>query len=138
MKGYFEDPGATAEALDRQGWLHTGDLGSMDAQGYLRIQGLRGGENIYPREIEDVLFAHPGIANVAVVGIPDREWGEVVAAFVKARPGYELDETELTNFCGHRLAAYKVPRLWRFVAEFPQTSSGKIQKFMLRNQIMGM
>ena len=99
MKGYFEAPGATAEALDREGWLHTGDLGSMDVQGYLRIQGrlkdmiIRGGENIYPREIKDVLFAHPGIANVAVVGIPDREWGELVAAFVKARPGYELDET---------------------------------------------
>ena len=137
MTAYFDNPEATAQALDPEGWLHTGDLGSMDAQGYVRIQGrlkdmiIRGGENIYPREIEDVLFAHPGVANASVVGIPDREWGEVVAAFVQTKPGYELDDEDLTNFCRRHLASYKVPRIWRFVHQFPQTASGKIQKFIL-------
>ena len=142
MKAYFDDPKSTAEALDTEGWLHTGDLGSMDADGYCRIQGrlkdmiIRGGENIYPREIEDVLYTHPGIANVAVVGVPDPEWGEIVVAFVQLRPDQDLSGDELSAFCRERLASYKAPRIWRFVAQFPQTASGKIQKFLLRDDFL--
>lgn len=141
MTAYFDDERATDAAIDEDGWLHTGDLGSMDAFGYCRVQGrlkdmiIRGGENIFPREIEDVLFTHPGIAAAAVVGIQDDEWGEVVAAFVQRRPGSRLDETELDAFCRRHLASYKVPRIWRFVEQFPQTASGKIQKFLLRQQL---
>ncbi|WP_127091871.1 AMP-binding protein [Aquabacter cavernae] len=140
MAGYFDNPGATAQALDAEGWLHTGDLGSMDSHGYCRIEGrlkdmiIRGGENIYPREIEDVLFTHPSVASAAVLGVPDTEWGEQVAAFVQARPGATLDEAALAAFCRAHLAPFKVPRLWRIVDQFPQTASGKIQKFVLRDQ----
>lgn len=142
MAGYFDNDEATAAALDDDGWLHTGDLGCMDADGYCRIQGrlkdmiIRGGENIYPREIEDVLFTHPAVASVSVVGLPDREWGEQVAAFIQARPGARLDEGELSAYCRARLAPFKVPRIWRFVEQFPQTASGKIQKFALREQLL--
>jgi fatty-acyl-CoA synthase len=142
MTGYFDDPEATAEVLDADGWLHTGDLGSMDARGYLWIEGrlkdmiIRGGENIYPREIEDLLYTHPGVLEVAVVGVPDSDLGEVVAAYVQARAGYQLDESELDAFCQSHLAAYKVPRVWRFVDHFPLTGSGKIQKFVLREQFL--
>jgi fatty-acyl-CoA synthase len=142
MKGYFGDLKATAEAIDARGWLHTGDLGSMDAQGYLRIHGrikdmiIRGGENIYPREVEDVLYTHPGVAHASIVGVPDPEWGEVVVAFVQPRTGHDLSSHELTEFCRARLAAYKTPRLWRFVDQFPQTASGKIQKFVLRDEFI--
>jgi fatty-acyl-CoA synthase len=142
MAGYFDNPDASAAAVDVDGWLHTGDLGSMDANGYCHIQGrlkdmiIRGGENIYPREIEDVLFKHPSVGNVAVVGVPDQEWGEQVAAFVQARSGAKLSEAELTNFCRAHLAGFKVPRIWRFVETLPQTASGKIQKFVLREQLL--
>ncbi|MDE1566580.1 AMP-binding protein [Aquabacter sp. P-9] len=142
MAGYFDNPGATAHALDAEGWLHTGDLGSLDAQGYCRIQGrlkdmiIRGGENIYPREIEDVLFTHPGIANVSVVGVPDAEWGEQVAAFIQPRAGVPVGTDELATFCRAHLAPFKVPRIWRVVTAFPQTASGKIQKFALREQVL--
>jgi fatty-acyl-CoA synthase len=140
MKDYFDNPGATAHAIDKDGWLHTGDLGSMDRYGYCRVQGrlkdliIRGGENIYPREIEDVLFTHPAIASVAVVGVPDREWGEIVVAFVQTKAA--TDEAALTAFCRERLASYKIPRIWRFVEQFPQTASGKVQKFVLRDQYL--
>ena len=142
MAGYFDNPGATAQALDAEGWLHTGDLGSLDAQGYCRIQGrlkdmiIRGGENIYPREIEDVLFTHPAIANVSVVGVPDAEWGEQVAAFIQPRAGVPIGTDELATFCRAHLALFKVPRIWRVVTAFPQTASGKIQKFALREQVL--
>lgn len=142
MAGYFDNPGATAQALDAEGWLHTGDLGSLDAQGYCRIQGrlkdmiIRGGENIYPREIEDVLFTHPAIANVSVVGVPDAEWGEQVAAFIQPRAGVPVGTDELATFCRAHLAPFKVPRIWRVVTAFPQTASGKIQKFALREQVL--
>ena len=141
MTGYFDDERATAAVIDKDGWLHTGDLGSMDASGYCRIQGrlkdmiIRGGENIYPREIEDLLHTHPGVADVAVTGVQDSEWGETVAAFVQQRPGHSLTEAELDAFCRRHLASYKVPRIWRFVDQFPQTASGKIQKFLLREQL---
>ncbi|TDG03173.1 AMP-dependent synthetase [Paraburkholderia guartelaensis] len=142
MKGYFGDLKATAQAIDTQGWLHTGDLGSLDAQGYLRIQGrikdmiIRGGENIYPREIEDVLCTHPGVSLASIIGVPDAQWGEVVVAFVQPRQGCKLSSDELSEFCRARLASYKTPRVWRFVDRFPQTASGKIQKFVLRDEYM--
>ncbi|XHC09169.1 AMP-binding protein [Labrenzia sp. ac12] len=141
MTGYFDDKNATTAAIDPEGWLHTGDLGSMDAAGYCQIQGrlkdmiIRGGENIYPREVEDVLFTHPGVAGVAVVGVPDADWGEVVAAFVQLRPGQKREPSDLEAFCRQHLASYKVPRIWRMVDQFPQTASGKIQKFLLRGQL---
>lgn len=142
MLEYFDDPEGTAIALDKQRWLHTGDTGTMDAQGYIRVDGrlkdmiIRGGENIYPREIEDVLFTHDAVVNVSVVGVPDAEWGETVAAFVQLRPGYGADETELENFCRAHIARYKVPGQWVFVSEFPQTTSGKVQKFVLRDRYL--
>jgi fatty-acyl-CoA synthase len=142
MRGYFDNVDATAAAIDSEGWLHTGDLGTMDARGYCRVEGrlkdmiIRGGENIYPREIEAVLFAHPMIADVAVVGIPDERWGETVAAFVRLAPEQEVTEQELAAYCREHLAPYKTPRLWRFVERFPQTASGKIQKFVLRDQLI--
>ncbi|MBV8458295.1 MAG: AMP-binding protein [Acetobacteraceae bacterium] len=140
MRGYFEDTAATAAALDREGWLRTGDLGSMDQHGYVRVQGrlkdmiIRGGENIYPREIEDVLFTHPYVANIAVIGVPDPEWGEAVAAFVQARPGTDPNGPTLEAFCRLHMAPHKVPRHWHFVPRLPQTASGKIQKFLLREE----
>lgn len=142
MAGYFDNPAATAAALDAEGWLHTGDLGSMDDQGYCRIQGrlkdmvIRGGENIYPREIEDLLFAHPAVVEAAVIGVPDPTWGEVVVAFVRPAPGTRPDPDDLFHYCRQHLAPYKAPRLWRFVNDFPQTPSGKIQKFALREQFL--
>ena len=129
--GLFRRSRATAKALDAEGWLHTGDLGSMDGGGYCRIQGrlkdmiIRGGENIYPREIEDVLFTHPAVAGASVVGIPDQEWGEVAAAFVQFKPDHKATEEELMAFCRQHLAFYKVPRIWRFVDSFPRRLRGK-------------
>jgi fatty-acyl-CoA synthase len=140
MTGYFDMPEQTAAAIDPDGWYHTGDLASMDDRGYLRIEGrlkdmiIRGGENIYPREIEDLLFEHPKVAEVAVVGVPDATWGEAVAAFVRPAPGETPDEAELFAYCRENLAAFKTPRHWEFVDSFPVTASGKIQKFVLREQ----
>ena len=142
MKDYFNDPDATRAALDSEGWLHTGDLGSLDAHGYCRVQGrrkdmiIRGGENIYPREIEDILYTHPSVAGVSVAGIPDREWGEVLVSFVQLKPGCTADEPELIEFCRGKMASYKVPRIWQFIDQFPQTASGKIQKFVLRDNYL--
>jgi len=141
MHGYHRDDAATAAAIDADGWYHTGDLASMDARGYLRIEGrlkdmiIRGGENIYPKEIEDALFDHPAVAEVAVVGIPDETWGEVVAAFVRAAPGATVTADDLRAWCRDRLAAYKTPVRWEVVDAFPLTPSGKIQKFVLREQL---
>ncbi|MEO1064553.1 MAG: AMP-binding protein [Actinomycetota bacterium] len=143
MLGYHENPEATAEAIDADGWLHTGDLCSMDERGYCSIEGrlkdmiIRGGENIYPREIEDLLFAHPAIGEVAVVGIPDDTWGEIVGAFIRFAPGEELTETELRAYCRDHLAPHKTPVQWHVVDEFPLTGSGKIQKFKLAQQAAG-
>ena len=142
MNGYYEMPDATAAAIDGDRWLHTGDLASMDDRGYCRIEGrlkdmiIRGGENIFPREIEQRLFTHEAVADVAVVGIPDEKWGEQVCAFVRAAAGAELDRDELDAHVREELAAYKAPRIWVFVEEFPMTPSGKVQKFVLRDRLM--
>jgi acyl-CoA synthetase (AMP-forming)/AMP-acid ligase II len=140
MTGYFDNPAATSEAIDPAGWLHTGDLGSADERGYCRIEGrlkemiIRGGENIYPREIEQVLFAHPAVADVAVVGVPDEHWGGQVAAFIRPAAGHTVTAEELAAYCRAQLAAHKIPRHWVFTDVFPLTASGKVQKFLLREQ----
>jgi fatty-acyl-CoA synthase len=142
MRGYHDAPEATADAIDTDGWYHTGDLASMDSHGYLRIEGrlkdmiIRGGENIYPREIEDVLFAHPAVAEVAVVGLPDSHWGETVAAVLRLNPGAEVTDADLHAYCRTHLAAYKTPVRWEYVDSFPLTGSGKIQKFKLRDMLV--
>jgi acyl-CoA synthetase (AMP-forming)/AMP-acid ligase II len=139
MDGYLGDPEATAAAIDAEGWLHTGDLGSMDERGYCRIAGrlkemiIRGGENIYPREIEAMLLSHPGVAEVAVVGVPDRFWGEVVGAVI--RSALDVAESELADYCRGRLAAYKTPVRWLFTDAFPLTSTGKVRKDVLSAQL---
>jgi fatty-acyl-CoA synthase len=139
MRGYHDAPQATAAAIGAEGWYHTGDLASLDGRGYLRIEGrmkdmiIRGGENIYPREIEDALFAHPAVAEAVVVGVPDQTWGEVVAAFVRPIPGQSAPAPEdLRAWCRERLAPYKTPLHWVFTDAFPMTPSGKIQKYKLR------
>ena len=138
MLGYFEDPVATAKTVDADGWLHTGDLCSMDERGYCRIEGrlkdmiIRGGENIYPRELEELLFAHPKVGEVAVIGIPDDKWGEDVAAFIRPIPGEHVDKAELFAYVREHLAPYKTPRHWFELDAFPMTGSGKIQKYKLR------
>jgi fatty-acyl-CoA synthase len=144
MRGYHDAPEATAAAIDAEGWYHTGDLASIDGRGYLRIEGrlkdmiIRGGENIYPREIEDALFAHPVVAEAVVVGIPDETWGEVIAAFVRPVPGQPAPApAELRAHCRERLAPFKTPRHWVFVDAFPTTPSGKIQKYKLRESFGG-
>jgi fatty-acyl-CoA synthase len=144
MLGYFEMPEATAETIDADGWLHTGDLGTMDERGYLRIEGrlkdmvIRGGENLYPREIEELLFEHPAVAEVAVLGVPDERWGEELAAVVRRAPGHEaVTDQELRSYVRERLSPQKAPRIWAFVDELPLTPSGKIQKFVLRDRLVG-
>ena len=141
MAGYHDKPAETAEAIV-DGWLRTGDLCSMDERGYCRIEGrlkdmiIRGGENIYPREIEELLFGNPAVADVAVVGVPDERLGEQVAAFVRPAAGHRPTEDELFRFCRDHLSAQKTPRIWVFVDEFPLTASGKIQKFLLRERLL--
>jgi fatty-acyl-CoA synthase len=144
MLGYFELPDATAAALDQDGWLHTGDLGAMDDRGFVRVTGrlkdmiIRGGENIYPREIEELLLEVAAVYAVEVVGVPDEHWGEQVGAIVQLRPGDQDAAAvfaELRGYCLANLARFKVPRLWFAVSEFPITASGKIQKFALRAMI---
>jgi fatty-acyl-CoA synthase len=138
MLGYFEMPEATAAAIDADGWLHTGDLCAMDARGYCTVEGrlkdmiIRGGENIYPRELEELLFRHPKVGEVAVVGLPHEKWGEEVAAFIRAAPGATIDKEELSAYMRASLAPHKTPKHWFVVEAFPLTGSGKIQKFKLR------
>jgi fatty-acyl-CoA synthase len=140
MLGYWGAPEQTAEAIDRAGWMHTGDLATMDDAGYVQIVGrskdmiIRGGENVYPREIEEFLHAHPGVCDVQVVGIPDERYGEAVVAFVQREAGAQLDAEALRAHCRERIAHYKVPRDVHFVSEFPMTITGKVQKFKLREQ----
>lgn len=142
MRGYWKDPTRTAEAIDEAGWMHTGDLGVMDAEGYLNIVGrvkdmlIRGGENIYPREIEEFLLQHPAILAVQVVGVPDEKYGEEVAACIILREGELLDDAAVRVYCKDQIAHYKVPRYIEFMPEFPMTATGKPQKFTLREQLI--
>ena len=142
MTGYLDNPEATAAAIDPDGWLHTGDLASMDERGYCRIGGrlkdmiIRGGENIYPREIEQVLFEHDDVTDVAVLGVPDPVWGEQVAAFIRPAPGRRPDPGALFAYCRERLAPHKTPRHWRVVDTFPLTPSGKVKKYVLRDELL--
>ena len=142
MLGYFNSPEDTGATVTSDGWLKTGDLATLDAFGYLRVVGrlkdsiIRGGENIYPREIEDVLDAHPSILSSCVVGVPDEKWGEIVAAAIQFRNGATRPAAgDLHAYCRSRLAAYKTPALWFYVDAFPSTGSGKVQKYRLREQI---
>jgi acyl-CoA synthetase (AMP-forming)/AMP-acid ligase II len=138
MAGYFEDPAATAAAIDADGWLHTGDIGWMDADGFLRVTDrikdmyVVGGFNVYPAEVERMLARHPAVAEAAVVGVPDERMGEVGHAFVRLRPGATVTVDQLTVFCREEMANFKVPRRITFVDELPRTPSGKVQKFRLR------
>jgi fatty-acyl-CoA synthase len=142
MRGYWEDPERTAEAIDGAGWMHTGDLATMDEAGYVKIVGrskdmvIRGGENVYPREIEEFLYGHPDIADVQVVGVPDERFGEEICACVQLKDGAVADEEAIREFCRGRIAHYKVPRYVRFVSEFPMTVTGKVQKFKLREDVV--
>ena len=138
MLGYWNDPERTAEAIDAAGWMHTGDLATMDDEGYLNIVGrikdmvIRGGENIYPREIEEFLYTHPDIVDVQVVGVPDDRFGEELCAWVRLREGASLEEEDVREVCRRRLAHFKVPRYVIFAEEFPMTVTGKVQKFKMR------
>ena len=138
MRGYYGDTEATTKAVDEAGWLHSGDLGVMDEQGYLRITGrlkemiIRGGENIYPREIEEFLFSHPKVAQVAVFGVPDDYYGEVIAAWIQLHEGQSATEEEIREFCDGSIASFKIPKYIRFVDKFPMTVTGKLQKFRMR------
>jgi fatty-acyl-CoA synthase len=138
MKGYDGEPEATAQAIDCEGYLHTGDLGTLSEDGYLRITGrakdmiIRGGENIYPREIEEFLYTHPKIAEIHVAGLPDERLGEIVLAWIRLKPGETSSTNEIQEFCQDRIARYKIPQRIRFVDSFPTTLSGKIQKFRIR------
>jgi len=138
MLGYWENEAATRAAIDAARWMHTGDLATMDDHGYVKIVGrikdmiIRGGENISPREIEEFLYTHPAVADVQVVGVPSRQYGEDVMAWVRLRPGAQATGEELAAFCRGRIATFKIPRYWKFVDGFPMTVTGKIQKFRMR------
>ncbi len=140
MLGYWDEPEKTADAIDRARWMHTGDLAQMDDEGYLKIVGrikdmvIRGGENVYPREIEEFLMSHPDIQDVQVVGVPDARFGEELMAWVVTRGGADLDQETVAGFCKGKIAHYKVPRYVQVVSEFPMTVTGKVQKFKLREQ----
>lgn len=142
MIGFWRDPTATAAAIDRDGWLHSGDLCSLDERGMLRIHGrhrdliIRGGENIFPADVEEVLLRHPGVGDVAVVGAPSERWGEEPVAFVRPKAGTTVDAEELDTWVRDRLAGYCRPRRWYFVADLPLTASGKVQKYVLREALM--
>jgi fatty-acyl-CoA synthase len=139
MKGYYKMPEETAKVIDADGWLHTGDLAVMDENGYCKITGrikqmiIRGGENIYPKEIEEFLYTHPKISDVQIYGVPDRKYGEQVMAAVILKKGVEMTEDEVREFCQGKIANYKIPKYVKFVDSYPMTASGKIQKFRLRD-----
>ena len=138
MLGYWNNSRATDEVIDQAGWMHTGDLATIDEEGYINIVGrikdmiLSGGENIYPREIEEFLYTHEAIADVQVIGVPNKKFGEEVMAWVKIKPGYHLTKDDLRQFCSKKIARYKVPRYWKFVDSFPLTVTGKIRKIEMR------
>ena len=140
MAGYWNDPERTAEAIDADGWMHTGDLATMDDEGYVNIVGrskdmvIRGGENVYPREVEEFLYGHPSIADVQVIGVPDTRYGEELMAWIIPREGASLDVEAVREFCAGRIAHYKIPRYVKTVDAFPMTVTGKVQKFKMREQ----
>ncbi|MYE11402.1 MAG: AMP-binding protein [Gammaproteobacteria bacterium] len=140
MQGYWDDPEKTAETIDAEGWLHSGDLGEMDADGYVKITGrikdmiIRGGENVYPREIEEFLYTHPDIQEVQVFGLPDAKYGEQVAAWVQVREGSALAEDDIRSFCGGQITHFKIPKYIKLVDDFPMTVTGKMQKFVMRDR----
>ena len=142
MLGYWNDEERTKEAIDAAGWMHTGDLATLDEQGYGNIVGrikdmvIRGGENIYPREIEEYLYRHPKIGDVQVIGVPDEKYGEELCAWIKLREGQSATEEEIKAFCKGQIAHFKIPRYIRFVETFPMTVTGKVQKFIMREQMM--
>ena len=142
MKGYWNDEEKTAEAIDAEGWMHTGDLATLDAEGYGNIVGrvkdmvIRGGENVYPREVEEYLYRHPKIADVQVFGVPDERFGEELCAWIVPQSGQTLDEDEVKEFCRGQIAHYKIPRYVRFVEAFPMTVTGKAQKFVMRDAMI--
>jgi fatty-acyl-CoA synthase len=142
MHGYWDDGERTRETIDAQGWLHSGDIGLMDAEGYVQVTGrikdmiIRGGENIYPREVEEFLHTHPDIQDVQVFGIADAKYGEQVCAWIRVRPGAVLDADQVRDFCKDRITHFKVPQFIRFVDDFPMTVTGKVQKFRMREQMI--
>jgi len=139
MLGYWNDPERTAEAIDSARWMHTGDLATMDEDGYVNIVGrikdmiIRGGENVYPREVEEFLYSHPDIIDVQVIGVPDVKYGEEIMAWVQVREGAALTLDDVAAFCKGKVAHYKVPRYVHVVSEFPMTVTGKVQKFKMRD-----
>ena len=138
MQGYWNDPEKTAQAIDADGWMHTGDLAVMADDGYCNIVGrikdmvIRGGENIYPREIEEFLYTHPDIEDVQAIGVPDVKYGEELMVWVKARPGATLGEDDVREFCRGKIAHFKIPRYVKLVDEFPMTVTGKVRKVEMR------
>ena len=142
MIGYNGNDQATAETIDPDGWLHTGDLGTVDHRGYFRITGrvkdmiIRGGENMFPTEIENVLLEHPAVAEVAVVGLPDDKWGEIIACFIRPETGRGLSRQALHAHCRKHLSPQKTPVIWCNLETFPMTGSGKIRKFVLRDKYL--
>jgi fatty-acyl-CoA synthase len=142
MLGYYEMPEATSATIDPDGWLHMGDLGTMDDRGFIKVTGrlkdmiVRGGMNIYPREIEEFLHTHPAVAEAAVIGVPDEKWGEQIAAVLRLAPAAQRPTAaEMRAFCRAQMSAHKTPAYWSFVEALPSTPTGKVQKFVLRDQL---
>ena len=141
MRGYWDDPERTAESIDGDGWMHTGDLARIDADGYCNIVGrvkdmlIRGGENVYPREIEEFLLSHPDIQDVQVFGVPDRKYGEEICAWIVPMVGNEVSLDDVRSYCDGQIAHYKIPRYVKVVSEFPMTVTGKPQKFLMRESM---
>ena len=142
MQGYWNDEETTREAVDPGRWMHTGDLATLDDEGFCNIVGrikdmvFRGGENLYPREIEEFLYGHPQIQDVQVFGVPDARYGEELCAWIKLRDGEQARKSEIADFCEGKIAHYKIPRYIRFVQEFPMTVTGKVQKFVMRERMI--
>jgi len=140
MRCYYNNPVATEQCIDKQGWLHTGDLGTLDEQDYCKITGrlkdmvIRGGENIYPREIEEFLYTHRAVSDVQVIGVPDKKYGEEIMAWIKLKKDAAATEDDIKAYCRGKIAHFKIPRYIKFVDGFPMTVSGKIQKFKMREQ----
>lgn len=140
MRCYYNNPVATDQAVDKEGWLHTGDLGVLDEEDYCKITGrlkdmvIRGGENVYPREIEEFLYTHPAISDVQVIGVPDIKYGEELMAWIKLKEGQSTNPDEIKAFCKGKIAYFKVPKYIKFVDSFPMTVTGKIQKYKMREE----